>query len=101
MAMHDYKLCLYFRTNVCNAKRDSNKDISSKINHPTEDLTGFIDGIVALSIGLEECFYSVYQNYNSGNTTQLFIPIDEGNALWVRGFHGNTIVYLRKIQVSQ
>ena len=79
-------------------KLSSNKYISlEQINNPTGDLGGYINFDTSISIGLESSFYSVIQRYNSGNSTQIFIPILAGGAnckIYIRTMTQNTIIGL-------
>lgn len=78
----------------------SNKQISlTEINNPSCDMHGYIGSLTAEAIGLKPLFYSVYQTYNDGNPTQLFIPIAYSGDLYVRGFRRNIVTYLNRIDV--
>lgn len=58
--------------------------------NPSDDLVGYIVNETAEAIGIESHFYSVWSHYNSGNTTQILVPLD-----------GNQSTYIRVIRPSE
>lgn len=71
----------------------SSKELSlNEINNPTDDAYGFISDVTAAAIGLPKTHFSVISRYNSGNSTQLFLPIVTMDVNpWIRNMTGTTI----------
>lgn len=78
-----------------NSDLTSSKEIyQTELNNLVKDLCGFISSDTALSIGLEQIFFTVVQKYNGGNPTQLFFPIATGAEkakIYMRCFVQNTV----------
>lgn len=68
-----------------NSDISSNKwiDVATMLN-PSDDLVGYIVNETAEAIGIESHFYSVWSHYNSGNTTQILVPLDGGQSTYIR-----------------